>query len=111
MTDSPDAIGTPAGSTEDGANGTDFGANGMDFAAAASNPESAVKVTPSVDLRPSAKQSSVFHVVVDMTPRFPILCASELRENSRALRPVSHTESGSAPVLVEAYWSEGFAER
>jgi hypothetical protein len=81
MTDSPDAIGSPAGSTEDGANGLDFGANGMDFAAAASNPESVVKVTPSVDLRPLARQSSVCHVVIDMSPRFPILCASELSRN------------------------------
>ena len=104
MTDSPDAIGTPAGSTEDGANGMDFGANGMDFDAAASNPES-------VDLRPLAKQSSVCHVVIDMSTRFPILRPSELRENSRALRPVWHTELGSAPVHVGGYWPEEFAER
>jgi hypothetical protein len=81
MTDSPDAIGSPAGSTEDGANGMDFGANGMDFAAAASNPESAVKVTLSVNLRPLAGQSSVCLVVIDMSPRFPILCPSELSQN------------------------------
>ena len=80
MTDSPDAIGSPAGSTEDGANGMDFGANGMDFAASI-NPGSAVKVTPSVDLRRLARQFSVCLVVIDMSPRFPILCPSELSQN------------------------------
>ena len=87
MTDSPDAIGTPAGSTEDGADGTDFGANGMDFAAAASNPESAVKsVTPSTELRPLARHSSVFRVEIDMAPASESSESTELRENSRGLR-------------------------
>ena len=68
------AIGTPAGSTV-------VGANGMDFSASMGSGV-AVKVTPLWSLRPSAKpKTSVFHVVVDMTPRFPILRASELSRN------------------------------